>query len=72
MPQPMPVPFPDLCGTPSVNHSFNLRVVGGDEAVPHSWPWTVPMFFLTQSEPACGASIISDMWLLCAAHCYAE
>jgi len=46
------------------------RLVGGQEAVPGSWPWQV---FLklngkTQSYD-CGGSIIDSKWILTAAHC---
>nr|XP_027209997.1 chymotrypsin BII-like [Penaeus vannamei] len=43
------------------------RIVGGTEAVPHSWPHQVALFvdFLY----FCGGSLISSEWVLTAAHC---
>lgn len=29
------------CGVPKVPPSLSARVVGGEDAVPHSWPWQV-------------------------------
>lgn len=46
------------------------RIVGGDEAEPHSWPWQALIvcrnFLVTKH---CGGSIISDKWVITAAHC---
>ncbi|XP_055331258.1 transmembrane protease serine 11D-like [Paramacrobiotus metropolitanus] len=46
------------------------RIVGGQEATPHSWPWQVA--FLTSSgSQFCGGSVISNRWVMTAAHCCA-
>ncbi|XP_078486277.1 chymotrypsin-like elastase family member 3B [Ciona intestinalis] len=54
--------------------SPNLRIVGGGEAVPHSWPWmlsldTTGTNALRRKGHSCGAVLISAGWALTAAHC---
>jgi len=51
------------------------RVLGGDEAIPHSWPWQA-MIETKQSRDEgwthkCGASLIHPEWIVTAAHCLA-
>uniref|UniRef100_A0A6A7FNN4 Transmembrane protease serine 9-like n=1 Tax=Hirondellea gigas TaxID=1518452 RepID=A0A6A7FNN4_9CRUS len=43
------------------------RIVGGNEAVPHSYPWMAAIFI--DDAWFCGGSIISEEWILTAAHC---
>lgn len=64
------------CGTPvhPPNKHTEDRLVGGTEAVPHSWPWQVS---LGEAEfegigHFCGGSLISSQWVLTAAHCLNE
>ncbi|XP_064477226.1 chymotrypsinogen A-like [Ornithodoros turicata] len=64
------------CGRPAIqpDATSNDRVVGGQEAVPHSWPWQVSMQ-RKASEPLdhfCGGTIISSEWIISAAHCFAS
>jgi len=43
------------------------RIVGGEEATPHSFPWMAALF--VDEKWFCGGTLISDEWVLTAAHC---
>ena len=42
-------------------------MVGGVEAVPHSWPWQVSL--QVAGRHFCGGSLINSQWVVSAAHC---
>ncbi|XP_053328026.1 serine protease 53-like [Spea bombifrons] len=44
------------------------RIFGGTNAVPGEWPWHATLSF--QGQPQCGGSLISDSWIITAAHCF--
>lgn len=56
------------CGSRPYKHN---RIVGGQNADVGEWPWQVSLHFKKQGH-VCGASIISNKWLLCAAHCFIQ
>merc|ERR1712212_406691 len=58
-----PKPLVDARG----NVQSGARIVGGTEATPHSWPHQVALFI--DFMYFCGGSLISDEWVLTAAHC---
>ncbi|XP_028814615.1 chymotrypsin A-like [Denticeps clupeoides] len=58
------------CGVPAIPPVISGygRIVNGEEAVPHSWPWQVSL----QDDTGfhfCGGSLINDNWVVTAAHC---
>ncbi|EHB11988.1 Chymotrypsin-C [Heterocephalus glaber] len=63
--------FASSCGVPSFLPNVSARVVGGDDAVAHSWPWQISLQYLKDSEwrHTCGGSLISSQHVLTAAHC---
>lgn len=68
-----------VCGekpktSPHLNkkHDFRISVVGGETAVPFSWPWMVSIHKRSSTgfEYLCGGCIISNQFILTAAHCF--
>ena len=71
-----------ICGRPEISQnlfsnglldfgSFNgslVRIIGGNTAVPHSYPWQASIRSSYNSH-FCGGSILSKNWVLTAAHC---
>ena len=43
------------------------RVVNGQDASPHSWPWQISL--RKRGGHICGGSLIRSNWIVTAAHC---
>ncbi|KAJ8416285.1 hypothetical protein AAFF_G00383070 [Aldrovandia affinis] len=58
------------CGFPQVQNVFDrsLRIVGGQGAEYGSHPWLVSL--RSGGSHFCGGSILTDQWILSAAHCF--
>ena len=65
--------FPDFTqGTKSMAGKCGIpgpaqQIVGGEEATAHSYPWMAALF--VDGKYFCGGTLISDEWVLTAAHC---
>ncbi|KAM9678233.1 serine protease 48-like [Trichechus inunguis] len=56
-------PLSLVCGRPT----YTSRIVGGQDAVKGHWPWQVSLR-MGQTH-ICGGSLITEQWILTAAHC---
>uniref|UniRef100_A0A158R5J4 Peptidase S1 domain-containing protein n=1 Tax=Syphacia muris TaxID=451379 RepID=A0A158R5J4_9BILA len=56
---------------PKLDFPQSAKIVGGNKAVPYSWPWQVEVCTKSWGECdlLCGGSLIAPEWVLTAAHC---
>uniref|UniRef100_A0A8C6QQ71 Serine protease 8 (prostasin) n=1 Tax=Nannospalax galili TaxID=1026970 RepID=A0A8C6QQ71_NANGA len=47
---------------------IQARITGGSNAKPAQWPWQVSITY--DGGHVCGGSLVSDQWVLSAAHCF--
>ncbi|XP_053311982.1 acrosin-like [Spea bombifrons] len=62
-----------VCGNrPLVQDFRGSRVVGGKDAEPGNWPWTVSIQEEIDKEyfHLCGGVVLNPLWVLTAAHCF--
>ncbi|XP_078515096.1 transmembrane protease serine 12-like [Lissotriton helveticus] len=76
-PLALPIKWPGLnntnCGLRPLVDYPTSRIIGGKTARDGAWPWQVSLehYALFKGyEHICGGSVISEIWLLSAAHCF--
>ncbi|KAL2098056.1 hypothetical protein ACEWY4_007263 [Coilia grayii] len=72
----IPIDWPETCGIPKIPPLVHTRIVNGEPAKPHSWPWQVSLQVWPDKEPepkfyhTCGGTLIHKNWVMTAAHCF--
>lgn len=62
-------PVPSGCGRQAITPLLT-RIVGGQVAVPNSWPWLVSLQY--NGRHFCGGTLIDQYHVLTAAHCFQD
>ncbi|XP_078509282.1 transmembrane protease serine 9-like [Lissotriton helveticus] len=57
---------PGVCGHPTISN----RIVGGEDAQEGSWPWQISLE--KNGFHICGGSLITNQWVVSAAHCFSR
>ncbi|XP_060560620.1 chymotrypsin B-like [Ruditapes philippinarum] len=72
----LPNVLPSTCGDQALSRRLRRqsvrgisRIVGGAETKAHSWPWQVSLQLNDNNFHFCGGTLISDQWVVTAAHC---
>jgi secreted trypsin-like serine protease len=52
------------------NRPAGARVINGQNAAPHSWPWQISL--RVNGRHICGGTLIRPDWVLTAAHCVSK
>lgn len=49
--------------------AFSRRIVSGQVADEHEYPWQISLFHNDYNMHVCGGSLVTDQWVVTAAHC---
>ncbi|ELK15909.1 Enteropeptidase [Pteropus alecto] len=55
------------CGKKLVAQKVSPKIIGGNNAKEGAWPWITALYY--DDQLLCGASLVSNDWLVSAAHC---
>ncbi|XP_047214556.1 serine protease 27-like isoform X2 [Girardinichthys multiradiatus] len=58
-----------VCGTAPFNTKSGTRIVGGQDSTEGAWPWQASLHI---GPGRCGGSLINNLWVLSAAHCFSS
>uniref|UniRef100_A0A672UR94 Suppressor of tumorigenicity 14 protein homolog n=1 Tax=Strigops habroptila TaxID=2489341 RepID=A0A672UR94_STRHB len=61
----------DNCNCGIRSYTKMSRIVGGQNSDGGEWPWQVSLHVKSQGH-ICGASLVSESWLVSAAHCFQQ
>uniref|UniRef100_A0A8C5MYM9 Peptidase S1 domain-containing protein n=1 Tax=Leptobrachium leishanense TaxID=445787 RepID=A0A8C5MYM9_9ANUR len=65
----------EYCGETPLVDTIGSRIVGGRDALPGAWPWQVSVQYYVRFnvyKHACGGSLINNIWVISAAHCFKD